>query len=137
MSDEDAVVSVPMKKSSFVAPPVSSLSDRVQDYLGAVPPILACSAAAYLLNFSGCVSSIGKTLPEGLNVSYHLAAGAGLYGGYTKNSHRKLTSLAMLCLSMAPEVVLAVDGNIKNAGAAMGVKALGYGLGYIVGKFFS
>ena len=67
-----------------------TLTERVTDGLRAIPPILGCTAGAYLLDFSGCVSKVAETLPaDGLNLGYHLAAGSGLYGGYTSKENRK------------------------------------------------
>ena len=114
-----------------------TLGAKVVDVLGAFPPILGCTAGAYLLSFSDCVSQVGQALPNGLNVGYHLAAGSGLYGGYTSKANRKVASLATLAISMTPDLLmLSQDGDLKNLGTAVGVKVVGYGLGYIVGHFF-
>lgn len=114
-----------------------SMKARVVDGLKAVPPIIACAAGAYLLGFGSC-GHVEKVLPQdGLNFGYHLAAGSGLYGGYTSNSARRITSLVTLGASFFPEIMLlSQNGDLKEVGVAAGVKAVGYGLGYIVGHLF-
>ena len=108
---------------------------KVVDGLKAVPPILACTAGVYLLGMTNCVKEVSQTLPiGGLNLGYHLAAGSGLYGGYTSNRNRKVTSLVTLAAAFTPEfMMMAHDGDMKNIGVASAAKLIGYGLGYIVG----
>ena len=78
-------------------------SNRVVDGLKAVPPILACTAGAYLLGMTNCVKEVSQNLPAGdLNLGYHLAAGSGLYGGWTTNGNRKITSLFTLAAAFTP-----------------------------------
>src|SRR3989344_3878353 len=104
--------------------------------LRAIPPILACTAGAYLLGLSGCLTEVSESLPKKLNFGYHLAAGAGLYGGYTNNNNRKITSLVALAASFTPEIITLVhDGDFGKIGAASAAKAVGYGVGYILGYF--
>ena len=110
------------------------LQGKITDGLNGIPPILACTAGAYLLDVSGCIEQVSKTLPHGLNFGYHLAAGSGLYGGYIDNQNRKVTSLLTLTASFIPEIIqFAHEGNLNKIGTACGVKAVGYGLGYIIG----
>ena len=108
---------------------------KVVDGLKAVPPILACTAGAYLLGMTNCVKEVAHNLPAGdLNLGYHLAAGSGLYGGYTDNGNRKVTSLVALAAAFAPEIMMmAHDGDMKNVGAASAAKLVGYGFGYVIG----
>ncbi|PIN73748.1 hypothetical protein COV20_06025 [Candidatus Woesearchaeota archaeon CG10_big_fil_rev_8_21_14_0_10_45_16] len=115
-----------------------TLTERVTDGLRAIPPILGCTAGAYLLNLSGCVNRIAESLPaDGLNLGYHLAAGSGLYGGYTSKAERKIASLVTLAGSFTPEIaMLAQDGDLRSVGTASAAKLVGYGLGYIVGHIF-
>ena len=114
-------------------------SDKVVDGAKAIPPILACTAGSYLLGMADCVKEVAQNLPAGdLNLGYHAAAGSGLYGGWTKNGNRKVTSLVTLAAAFTPEIMMmSHDGDLKNVGAASAVKLVGYGLGYIVGHLFS
>ena len=116
-----------------------STIDKVVDGAKAIPPILACTAGSYLLGMADCVKEVAQNLPAGdLNLGYHAAAGSGLYGGWTKNGNRKVTSLVTLAAAFTPEIMMMPhDGDLKNVGAASAVKLVGYGLGYIVGHLFS
>ncbi|MBU4456826.1 MAG: hypothetical protein KKA65_04965 [Nanoarchaeota archaeon] len=106
--------------------------------LKALPPIAACSAGAYILNFSGCIDSIAEHLPNGLNVGYHIAAGSGIYGGYTNNNAKKIATGCTALAAMIPEsLMFAAAGDMDNAGLSAGLKILSYGLGYILGYFFN
>lgn len=116
-----------------------STGDKVVDGAKAVPPIIACTAGSYLLGMTNCIKEVAQNLPSGdLNLGYHVATGSGLYGGWAKNGNRKVASLVTLAASFTPEIMmLAHDGDMKNVGAASAAKLVGYGLGYIVGHFFS
>ncbi len=112
-----------------------TLAERVADGLKAIPPILGCTAGAYILGFAGCMNRATGVLPtEGLNLGYHLAAGSGLYGGYILETNRKIASLVTLASSFVPEIaIVAKDGDLRNIGAASAAKLVGYGFGYIAG----
>jgi len=114
-------------------------SDKIVDGAKAIPPILACTAGSYLLGMSNCLKEVAQNLPTGgLNLGYHIAAGSGLYGGWTTNGNQKVTSLVTLAATFTPEIMmLAHDGDLENVGAASAAKLVGYGLGYIVGYLFS
>ena len=113
--------------------------DQVVDGVKAVPAIIGCTAGAYLLGMSKCSQSLINNLPvDDMNLGYHLAAGSGLYGGWTKNTNRKATSLVTLAAAFTPEVMqLVQDGNLKNIGTASAVKLVGYGMGYVISYLFT
>ena len=98
------------------------------DGLKGIPPILACTAVAYAIDLI-----VELALPESSTTSYMLANCAGLYGGFTLNSNRKLASLFVLTASCIPEAVMFVQNeDIKKAGFAAGFKVAGYGIGFAV-----
>ena len=109
----------------------------IKEGLSAIPGILGCSALTYLLNFAGCIDQVKNALPQGLNLGFHLATGSGIYGGQTKNINKRIASLVTLVSSFTPEIIsLAQDGDFEKIATSAGVKAVGYGLGYIAGYFF-
>ncbi len=115
-----------------------TLIERVTDGLKAIPPILGCTAGAYLLDFSGYISNVAEILPaNNLNLGYHLAAGSGLYGGYTSKENRKIASLVILASSFIPEIIMFTqDGNLRSVGTTSATKLIGYEVGYIIGYIF-
>ncbi|MBI4918804.1 hypothetical protein HY837_02660, partial [archaeon] len=110
----------------------------ISESLGAIPPVLACSAVAYFLGVSQCASPIVTShVPGGLNFSHHLSAGSGLYGGYTKSTARKLMTLLTLGFSFTPEIIILYNGgNLSDIETSIGVKSAGYGLGYLISHIF-
>ncbi|MBI4144033.1 hypothetical protein HY486_02200 [Candidatus Woesearchaeota archaeon] len=109
----------------------------ISDGLGAIPPILGCTALVYVLGISGEISQFVESSLQvnKLDFGFHLSAGSGLYGGYTLNANRKIASLLTLAVSFVPEIIMiAQDGDLKRIGASSTAKLVGYGLGYLLGR---
>src|SRR3989338_1984331 len=135
-------VDVPEKKSASAKSRFGSKSgpswlDKMKHGSSALPGILGCTAVSYFLNLADCVHEIAKDAPGGLSFSYHLAAGAGLYGGATANENRRTFSLGILLGTAVPSLLqYTSDGDANMLATALGVKAGTYGVGYVIGQFF-
>ncbi|MBI5065384.1 hypothetical protein HZA97_04040 [Candidatus Woesearchaeota archaeon] len=118
-----------------------SFASKVSEGLQGIPAILACTAASYFLGLTELSDKIKPYLVNNdLNFGYHLAAGSGLHAGWTRKGSRKLISLLTFTVACAPEIMLYTsqpNPDMKLIGATVGLKAVGYGAGYIVGKIFS
>ncbi len=118
-----------------------SFMSKVNEGLQGIPAILACTAASYFLGLTELSDKIKPYLVNNdLNFGYHLAAGSGLYAGWTRKGSRKLVSLLTFTAACAPEIMLCTsqpNPDMNLIGATVGLKAVGYGAGYIVGKIFS
>lgn len=130
---------VAVKKDKSLAPVKKpGLLKRAANGVRALPAILGCTAASYLLGFENCDAVQGH-LPVGdINIGYHLAVGSGLYGGGTKHDDRKVASLATLGASYTPELMMLAGGApFSSVIGPMGVKTVGYGLGYVLSYIFT
>jgi hypothetical protein len=86
---------------------------------------------------SGCINKVSQALPPGPNVNFALAAGSGLYGGHTDNANKKVATMVTLAMSFAPEMyMMATGADMKQVSTSAGLKCVGYGLGFVVGKIF-
>ncbi len=114
-------------------PEQSTTLDTLVDGLKAIPPILVCTAGTYLLGFSGCISALKDSSESSL--LYHLAAGSGLYGGFTPNGARKVISLVTLTFALVPEISMLAHGSSwDNIMLSAGIKAASYGIGLTLGS---
>lgn len=113
------------------------LEQPFKEGLSAIPGILGCTALSYILGLSSCISKVHNALPSGLNLGFHLASGAGLYGGYTNNKNKRVATIIALAGSFAPEIIdLTQHGDLNRLGASSATKVVGYGVGYLIGSFF-
>lgn len=118
-----------------------SFMSKVSEGVQGIPAILACTAASYFLGLTELSDKIKPYLVNNdLNFGYHLAAGSGLHAGWTRKGSRKMVSLLTFTAACAPEIMLYTsqpNPDMNLIGATVGLKAVGYGAGYIVGKIFS
>ncbi|MBS3163984.1 hypothetical protein J4439_00980 [Candidatus Woesearchaeota archaeon] len=114
------------------------LGSSFRSGLEAFPGMVVGTVLSYVLELQSCAVNLQRYMPEdGLNLGFHIAGGSGLYGGWTGIRNRKFATFAALAASMIPEAMLAANGDAERAGQMVGVKALGYGVGYLVGALFS
>ena len=118
--------------------PQLDLKYKLTEGLRTLPRVALGTALAYFLDVASCAVNIEQYLPaDGLNVPFHIAAGAGLYGGWTDKLNRGIATLLVLGGSMIPEIMLAANGDMEMAGQMAGAKVVGYGVGYLTGALFS
>jgi hypothetical protein len=120
--------------------PKYSLINDLTNRFKSVPAMIGCTYISYLFEFQGCVDEINTRLGEGPHVGFHIASGAGIYGGFTKDPNKTLTSLIGLGASLIPDTILLTQlDDTKQVVAYAGLKVAGYGVGYVagtLGRFF-
>ncbi|MBI4919039.1 hypothetical protein HY837_03855 [archaeon] len=113
--------------------------EKLKESFKALPIILGCTGGIFVfLHATDCSSVANRIAPQELNFFNYLAGGAGLYGGFVNQKHKKLTSIAALLTSFAPEIkeyFSQPNTDLKTLGLLVGVKSLSYGLFYTVGYF--
>ena len=123
-----------------VTKPKYSLMGDLTNRFKSVPAMIGCTYISYLFEFQGCVDEINTRLGEGPHVGFHIASGAGIYGGFTKDPNKTLTSLIGLGASLIPDTILLTQlDDTKQVVAYAGLKVAGYGVGYVagtLGRFF-